>query len=284
MTSKVETLKHVSRYLLIKTILDGRWDEACTIVYNDETYARIEDNKHYLPIHLAIKLGCTTRLVQLLLTAYPESVRIKDPDDNYPLHLAASHHKGRLWVNMNELSLLLFNAFPPAMKEFDRNGNLPLHLALKNKGPDEMIQYYLSVFPDSVKILDAKGNTPLQLAIQFEGSYRIIFEVLRLYPEAIQIPNRNGAYPLHKVAFFNCSMEIFEMILNADPTISRKQDNNGNLPFHLACLNAGGPPNEAKLRLWMSHNPTCLSVRNKQGNIPFMMFQRPQDHHIEDYM
>lgn len=264
--------------------MDGRWDEACTIVYNDEAYARIPDHKNFLPLHLAVRFGCTPRLVQLLLTAYPESIKLKTPDGDYPLHLAASHHKGRLWVSMNELSVLLYNAFPAAIREPDRKGYIPFQLAIRNKGPDEMIKFYLEAYPESVKIKDPLGNTPLHLAIQFEGSYLLIFEILRLYPDAINIPNENGNYPLHKVAFFNSSMDIFELILNANPTISTKQDKNGNLPFHLACLNAGGPPSEAKLRLWLGANPTCLNVRNKSGSIPFMMFQRPQDHKIEDYI
>jgi ankyrin repeat protein len=280
----LETAKHVSRYYLLKAISEGRWEDACAIVYNDESYAKIEDNKGYLPLHLSVRHGCTARLVQLLITAYPESPKLKDPDGNLPLHLAVRHHRGRLWLSHSELSILLYNAYPTGIRETDKEGNLPLHLALRYKGPEEMIKFLLQVYPESVRILDPLGNTPLQQAIQFEGSYVLIFELLKRYPEAVNIPNRNGAYPLHKVAFFNCSLDIFELILNANPLIATKQDKNGNLPFHLACLNAGGPPNEAKLRLWLGVNSQALSTRNNNGLIPLMMFQRPQDNNIQDYV
>ena len=90
---KNETLKHVSKMYLIKAIMEGRWDDACSIVYNDESFALIPDNDGYLPLHLSVKLGCPSRLAVLLITAHPESIRLKDRDGFYPLHLAVRHHK-----------------------------------------------------------------------------------------------------------------------------------------------------------------------------------------------
>ena len=195
-----DTAKHVSRFLLFKALYEGKWEEACSIVYNDENYARIQDNKGFLPLHFSVRAGCPSRLIQLLITAYPDAVKIRDPDGNLPIHLAAGHHKGRMWLSHSELTILVYNAFPAGIRERDKDGYLPLHLALRNKAPDEMIKYLLQAYPESVRAIDPLGNTPLNLAIQFEGTYLLIFELVKLYPDAINIPNRKGNYPLHKVA------------------------------------------------------------------------------------
>ena len=38
-----ETAKHVSRFHLVKAIHDCNWEEAETIIYNDEHYAHVPD-------------------------------------------------------------------------------------------------------------------------------------------------------------------------------------------------------------------------------------------------
>jgi ankyrin repeat protein len=284
MLSKLETAKHVSRFILIKTIEEGKWDEAASIIYNDETYAQIQDKHQNYPIHLTTRYGGTSRLLELLINAFPDGLKIRDADGNLPIHLAVSHHKGKLWIDINELSVMIFEAYPKCIRDVDKKGYLPVHLALRSKGPDEMIKYLLQIYPDSVAIPDPRGNTCLHLAIQFEGSFFLIHQILQLYPDAISIPNSNGALPIHKAAFFNAPIDVLEMILNRNPSLASKPDTNGNLPLHLACLNAGGPPNEAKLRLWLAAFPAALSIPNKKGIVPLMMFQRPQDHNIEDYL
>jgi len=284
MNSKAETLKHVSRYLLIKTIQEGKWDEACTIVYNDEAYAWVQDADGNFPIHLAVKMGCTPRFAQMLINAHPNSLKLRDKDGYLPIHLAVRHHKGRLWVNINELTILLYKAYPYGLLEGEDDGNLPIHLALRHKGPEELIKYLMHECPESLHNRDKFGNTPLHLALQFEASYFLVFQLLKLNPETASMINNNGCYPLHKAAFFNVPFETLELVLKAHPEAARKQDKKGNLPLHFVFLNAGGPPEEVKLRLWLSINPVALSVANKCGSTPLMMFHRPQEHLIEDYM
>ena len=44
------------------------------------------------------------RLLVLLLTTFPDCIREKDPDGNLPIHLLAYHHKGRMWINISEIT------------------------------------------------------------------------------------------------------------------------------------------------------------------------------------
>jgi ankyrin repeat protein len=281
---KDETLKHVSRMYLLKAIMEGRWDDASTIVYNDESYARVPDEQGYLPLHLSVRLGCPSRLAVLLITAYPDSIRLKDRDGFLPLHLAARHYRGKLWISILELAQILHQAYPRGIRERDRDGNLPIHLALRSNGPDEIIRYLLDEWPESVHEHDQRGNLPLHLAIQFDASYVMVFQVLKNFPDATKHQNNFGALPLHKAAFFNVSIEILELVLTANPQGAFCKDKNFNLPIHLAYLNAGGPPDEPKLKLWLQANALGLSVRNKNNCTPIMMFQRPQDNSLQEYL
>lgn len=284
MASKAETEKHISRNLLLKNIVEANWDECIEIVYNDGTYAKIAASNGNLPIHLVVPLGCPPRLAVLLITAYPDCIRIKDIDGNLPLHLAVRHHKGRLWISIVELFNVLYEAYPRGLYEIDNQGDCAIHSSLRCKGPDEMIKFIIKSYPDSVKIKDKRGNTALHLAIQYEANPLIIYELINLNPKAAQEPNGAGALPLHKVAFFNSPIDVFQMILEAYPTAATIKDKNGNLPLHLVYLNAGGVPDEAKLRIWMAANPLALSIKNKNGALPMMMFHRPQENTLEDYM
>lgn len=281
---KDETVKHVSRYQLLKKINEGDWDGAGTILYNDDMFARIPDLEGNLPLHLSVKLGCTSYFLQLLLTAYPESVRLKDSHNLLPLHLAVCHPKARLWIDTKDMVAALYTGYPQAAVEKDPQGNLPLHLALRHQGPDEMIRFLLQMSPETVQVRDARDNLPLHLAVQFGAGYMIIFELLKLYPAAAAVANINGSYPLHRVALVNASLDILEAVLAAYPEAAAKRDKHGNLPIHLAYLIAGGPPDETKLRLWITAYPAGLSIKNNNGSTPLTMFNRPQENLVDDYI
>lgn len=279
----MQTAKHVSHYLLVKTINDRDWDEACSIAYNDEEYARIKDSAGNYPIHLVVKGGGPTRLVVLLLTAFPECVAIKDPLGSLPIHLAAVHHKGRLWVSISEITTTLFAAYPQGIREPDGSGNLAIHIALRHRGPDELIKFLLMQAPDTAHLEDTAGNICLHLAVQFEASIEVIKLIMELYPKGIKTKNSIGCLVLHKVAQFNPPIDIFKLILDADTAAATVPDNRGNLPLHLCFLFCGGPPDEERLRLLLQAAPMALGTRNNKGLTPFQMMNRPEDHSVHDY-
>ena len=53
--------------------------------------------------------------------------------------------------------------------------------------------------------------------------------------------------------------------------------------MHMACLAAGGPPDEKKLRMWLGAYPGALSIKNKHGLLALQMFNRPQEMNVDDY-
>lgn len=210
-----ETAKHVSNQLLLNTIKEKHWKEACEIIYNDSSYAKIVDNNGYHALHLAVRLGSTCDLIVLLLRAYPESILLRDPDGNLPIHLVTYHHKESLWVNISEVASVLYAANHPSITMTDKVGNLPIHIAIRNRAPDELIMFLILEYPDSTKKSDSiYGNLPLHLAIQFHSSYEVISLILTTYYDGIKIKNNKGSLPLHKATQFQSSMDIFKLLLS----------------------------------------------------------------------
>lgn len=281
---RAETFQHVSNQLLIGAINARKWKECCKIAYNDEVFVKIKDPLGNLPIHLAVKNGCTHDLLLLLLTAFPESAWTRDANGNLPIHLACSHHAGRLWISISELTMTLIDAYAAGLREFDCGGSLPIQLAVRSRGPDELIRYLLKLFPESGFIKDRLGNTLVHLAIQFDASINLLNDLISDNPDAIGTKNKLGMLPLHKACQVNSSLEVFQILLRHFPAAASAQDDRGNLPLHLMFLFCGGRPTEAKLTLMLSSYPSALGAINRNGSTPFMMMNRPQDNNVDDYI
>ena len=277
------TVGHVSNQHLNHAIAQRNWAEAESTAYNDSAYCNIPDLKGYLPLHMTVKLGGTPRLIVLLLNSYPKAIEERDPDGNLPLHLAAYHHKGRLWIHISEITTILFASYPDAIRMVDKSGDLTLHIALRHRAPDELIKFLLAEYPESAQKKDQYGNLPLHLAIQFNASYTVVHNVLSYYEVALKTPNARGSLPLHKAAQFDAPMDIFMLILEAEPTAAGIKDSRGNLPLHLCFLFCAGPPTEERLRNLLQRYPTAVGTPNNDGCFPFAMMNRPQDHYVEDY-
>ena len=64
---------------------------ALYLVKSKEAMTQVQNSKNELPLHLALKSGCTDlHLINLLIT--PQSICIQDSDGNTPLHIAFSGH------------------------------------------------------------------------------------------------------------------------------------------------------------------------------------------------
>jgi len=247
-----ETIKHVSNQLLIATIKKQDWKKAYEIAYNDAAYITISDPKGYYPLHLAVKSGGSVELIILLVNGYHESVRLRDPDGNLPIHLIAYHNKERLWISISEVASVLYAIDSNTITMVDRVGNLPIHIALRHQAPDELVSFFIMKYHDSAKIPDAVyNNLPIHLALQFRSDYKVVLQLLNIYPASLRVANKKGSLPLHKAIQFDASMDILKLLVDMDPSTCNVKDSSGNLPLHLLCLFCAGPPSEERLRYAM---------------------------------
>lgn len=281
---KLESLLHPSKQLLIKTINGRDWREACTLLYNDDTWAHIKDKDGNYPIHLAVKLGCTNELIILLLTAFPAAIKERDKDGNLPVHLLSYHHRGKMWINLSEITASIINHYLEGLNEFDRDNNIPIHIAIRNRGPDELLRYLFLAFTDCAKVPDKHGNLPIHLCCQYEVNFALFTAILRAYPNAASTPNVNGLTPLHKACHFNASVDVLSLLLSVYPAAASTKDKRGNLPLHLLYLNFLRPPEKHTLNVLLQHYPNALSVTNHNGCVPLMMMGRQDDKYADEYL
>jgi len=245
----LETIKHVSNQILITTIKKKDWKKAYEIAYNDAAYITIPDPHGYYPLHLSVKSGASIEFIILLVNSYHDSVRLRDPDGNLPIHLISYHNKNNLWINISEVASILYSIDHNTLKMIDKIGNLPIHIALRYKAPDDLISFYIMKYTESAKIPDTiYHNLPIHLALQFGSDYKLILLLLNLYPSSLYILNKNGSLPIHKAIQFDVSIDILKLFIETDSTICNMKDSNGNLALHLLCLFCAGPPSEERLR------------------------------------
>jgi len=84
--------------------------------------SREYSGKNYLPLHVAILKNHTLEVIEQLVLAYPESVKIPDSDKKLPLHLAIDHDKHV------DITRFLIYSTDDLLNTPDRDLNTPLHL------------------------------------------------------------------------------------------------------------------------------------------------------------
>lgn len=165
----------------------------------------------WLPLHEAARYqGNNTPLLRLLVSAYPDAVRLKTPRGSLPLHLLVSCHGD----NIDAVSLIL-EAFPQAafMRSEDsqddgresplgwKSGNpegwYPLHYAVRFFGNNvNMIKLLLKVNPFAV-LEKCSGWLPGHLALRYyPNNIELLSLLLDTYPGCLCEPLVNGDHVL----------------------------------------------------------------------------------------
>jgi len=83
---------------------------------------RVQDEVGRLPLHVALRFGCTADVVQFLVHAWPESCQVSTRNDMLPLHFACGHQS-------SAVTLFLLDCYPLAVRFKDNKLQLPLHTA-----------------------------------------------------------------------------------------------------------------------------------------------------------
>eukprot|EP01082_Thalassiosira_pseudonana_P004616 g4480.t1.1.5e174189 g4480 g4480.t1 contig15:1110086-1110844(-) len=100
-----------------------------------------EETFHRLPLHIACLTNAPLEAIEALIHVYPEATRCKDSIGRLPIHYACAHD-----VPFGVIDLLL-RTFPASAGCGDNNGWLPLHVASRRGLPIYIIQQLLDCFP-----------------------------------------------------------------------------------------------------------------------------------------
>lgn len=145
-----------------------------------------------LPIHYACnKKGASLEVIQALLTASPDTIKVEDEDGQLPLHHAI--YGG---ASLDVLNLMI-ESYPKGIdekyaKKKDYNGMLPLHHACKNGYSNHLIHFLIKEYPNSSNIKDNHGRTPFDYYTSFQGRQscdEIIALLQPVIPQTTEIGN-----------------------------------------------------------------------------------------------
>ena len=223
------------------------------------TLAQAINNDQQVPLHSALEhAGTTAEIIQILLEAHPDSIRVKDGlTGRLPLHMACAQGV----ADVDAIQLLV-EAYPAAVLILDgddgEDGRLPLHLALgapqrggggtsrggTKSNNDKVIQYLLSVGPSASATVDAMtGMYPLHVAIQRHKSPTVVKAILEAYPDAaVELVGAatDQTSALHLLASVQDqytseeAVEIARAILEVRSESVKIVKGSGRLPLHLA--------------------------------------------------
>ncbi len=232
---------------------------------NDRSRAKIKNIDDFLPLHLAIYERGYKQFIELLIDAYPQALKEKDPKGMLPIHIAARDNT--ILIDIIEM---LVKCYPPSIQIEDPFGDLPTHASIRYHLPKEMTICFLDFYKEAINIPDKAGNTLLNLAIRFQGQIELIEELLCRKPESIKIKNNAGDLPFHRACLFNANINILTLLYNAYPEAIRERDAQGNLPIHLYYMQCrGGRPSESMMHFFIEPYPASMSEKNKAKSTPF---------------
>ena len=186
------------------------------------------------PLHIAVNMEYKYRerfggndLVEVVLEAYPDSVKIPDKYGRLPLQLALLNHVKSKVVQK------IFDKYPEAASVEDHKGTLPLHTAISKRATCSIIKKICNAYQEGAKMKRRFNDLPLHSALFLNLDEGIIKTLLEAYPEAVRVEMNFEFYPLH-YAFRQYSPKVARIIYELYPEAVNFGNCAGLTPFDLA--------------------------------------------------
>jgi ankyrin repeat protein len=172
----------------------------------------LQDESGKSPLHVAVEVHWTEdptneliwanpdpllwNVIERLIRANPEALRLLDKDGKSPLHLAAEHGRD------SEVMDWLIRGNPEALLWRDASGKSPLHLAAAEHGRySEVMDWLFRGNPEALLLLEKDGKSPLHLAVERcrTGPWSLGVIDRLIHPDVLFLPDCNGNIPLFSV-------------------------------------------------------------------------------------
>mmetsp|Transcript_7832 Transcript_7832/g.10716 ORF Transcript_7832/g.10716 Transcript_7832/m.10716 type:complete len:393 (-) Transcript_7832:29-1207(-) len=237
------------------------------------------------PLHMAVSLGASPDLIEVLYRAFPPAIEEKCTFDIgctapshgggcTPLHLASMYG-----ASAEVVALLLDWCPPDAVMEKKGCGDTPLHIACKKNSRNtpsvEVISLFLEKCPHAAKDKNFFGCLPLHIACQHSRqipkSLEIVSMLLGAQPSSVREKNAGGNTPLHYACECGAPLEVVSLLLEKCPVVAREKNREGQTPLHIACNMAGGSYDVVKILL--EYNPNAIAEKDLHGETPYDVLQ-----------
>lgn len=211
-----------------------------------------------LALHLALQANVDCRVVRLVLSAWPASIRARDGNGRTSLHLAVAnglpHH----------MVVYLANVWEQAARERDNQGCLPIHYvrSFTPLWPDSA-RALVMLYPESLQQTNHAGEIPLHGAAQSKSLPLVRF-LVGAYPAGLRHKSNDGLLPLHKAvqAAQPVGEQIVPYLIQQRPESVWDRTQNGRTVLHFAVVGRGG---SALINLLLFHFPGLFHVRADGG-------------------
>ena len=178
----------------------------------------------------------TLSVVQLLIDAFPESLRHQDSNGLMPLHKLCENNNLDEAIGLEILKLLL-ERYPESVRHATRIGNLPIHPAAALQSP-EFCRILIEAHPGSERMTNDNGHLPFHAACQCNTVATAKY-LHHLYPESINVAAKGGRYPIHFAivglkdrSIPKEGIEVLRLLLDCNPDAI---NSTGQTPLHIAC-------------------------------------------------
>jgi ankyrin repeat protein len=135
-------------------------------------------------------------IVQLLIEAFPDSLRHVDKYRYTPLHDLCENKQLDEDIALDILKLLLEKT-PESIRQTSTEGNLPIHLAAETQSL-EFCRILIEAYPGSERMTNDNGAFPIHWACQYNTVATVKY-LYKLYPESVSVANDGGSKPIHSV-------------------------------------------------------------------------------------
>jgi ankyrin repeat protein len=267
---KADDLKLHKVYGLIFEIERHDFDKARRTVINDRRRARQTSSDDFLPLHLALYHQAPYDLLDTLIDAYPPALKVRDPNNNLPIHIA-SKDEGCLLTIIK----LLVKWWPESLLEKDpMYDDLPVQMTLRHHLPKEATFHYLDVMPETVGVRDQDNSTLLHMCLRYGSHVDLFNRVLKAEPAAVKVVSSKGDLPIHRACLFNASLDMITQLVDMYPESLRVVDHLKNLPIHLYYMRLRGTrPSEEAMHMFLEAFPQSVNIRNSLGHTPFQILE-----------
>ena len=154
-----------------------------------------------------------SEVVKALISAYPDSLMLKDSAGDLPLHLACRERSSKSVIGA------LLSEEPVAAKVKDDEGRLPLHLACRQGTSVQVVDSLIICFFRGSRTTDAYELLPIHWACAQNASPSLIESLLRANPDSVDLKDKWGRTPLSLAqASTNEDKEAVIDLLHRDPS------------------------------------------------------------------
>ena len=201
---------------------------------------RLLDGPGNTPLHLACGNNkVNLELFELLLNAWPDSIRMRNNSRYLPIHSLCCGKMGK--TNSVDILRCMLSIDPTLARETNDIDYLPIHHGICKSFA--FCKELIDAYPESLRVRTSEGSLPIHKACGYRGgrSANTIRYMLELYPESINARDSEGLLPIHHAVrgrkpAEGKKAEIVELLLMYDPeAATQKTTRLGRLPLHMAC-------------------------------------------------